>query len=60
MIRARIRVDGRLGGGSAGAFGGANGGLRWALGDKMRTEDAARGVRGPGVNCGGMLGHAGH
>ena len=48
MIRARIRVDGRLAGGSAGAFGGANGGLRWALWDKMRTEDAARGARGPG------------
>ena len=27
---------------------GANGGLRWALGDKMRAEDAARGACGPG------------
>ena len=32
----------------AGALGGADGGLRWARGGKMRTEDTEGTARGPG------------
>ena len=35
MIRARIWVDGRFGGRSAGAFVGTDGGLQWLLASEM-------------------------
>ena len=50
----RREVDGR----SVGAFGGTNGGLRWALGDKrgQRTRQEARANRGGASGRGRWVG----
>ena len=48
MIRARIRVDGRLAGGLQVLLGAPMAVCDGRWGTRFRTEDAARGARGPG------------